>query len=521
MIGRARPAFALAVLLAACGAAPPDRVVRRVAGERVVGTFVSPFSYEWFIRAELALEHGDLEAAAEAYRMARAGPEDDPLVLARLADVLDRLERVEEADAVLDEGLELDPESEAVWLAAGRIAERRGRIERALEAYARAESAAPRSEQAPLALARLLRERGAPARAERVLLRFTRRGTRQTAGVLRARLELALAREDTSGATRAVDALLRVAPARSAEVTRVATAALADDRPVLAARLLDAVPESLVDTALRVRALARAGRLERAEAVLATALEERVGGPLGRARLYLTVRRADRAAEIADAVVATSSDPQAWLVAGLAHLDARREVEAAPLLARVPRGVRGYAESRVALASALDAQGLGTLAAEVLETALSGPVDDEGAVVEALAEHRMQRDDWGGALSLWEGRSGRPAEVGRARTLDRAGRVREASEAYRALASDGHALPGAVRARARAEELLASEQPGEAISLLSRRVERAPDDLLARVRLAELLLAAGRAAEAREVASRTLALAIERPMRRRLEAVTR
>src|SRR5690606_32400366 len=99
--------------------------------EARTGIFVSPFSYEHFVRGELAYLRGDLRQAREEYMLARAGPEDDPLLIARLADVLDRLDREAEALALLREGEALDPESELIWLARGRIAERRGRVDEA------------------------------------------------------------------------------------------------------------------------------------------------------------------------------------------------------------------------------------------------------------------------------------------------------------------------------------------------------------------------------------------------------
>ena len=137
------------VVLASIGCGPQygaGAITRRLDGQPRTGIFVSPFSYEHFVRGELAYVAGDLRQAREEFLLARAGPEDDPLLIARLADVLDRLGREEEALAVLREGDALDPESELIWLTRGRIHERRGRIEEAKEAYSRALSLAPRSE---------------------------------------------------------------------------------------------------------------------------------------------------------------------------------------------------------------------------------------------------------------------------------------------------------------------------------------------------------------------------------------
>ncbi|MFW6050787.1 MAG: tetratricopeptide repeat protein, partial [Myxococcota bacterium] len=159
----------LAAAAAGCAGTPAPEVARVMGGERREQTFVSPYAYEWYVRGELAAAHGDLEAAARAFQRARSGPEDDPYVIARLADVLDRLGRRGEAERVLDEGLALDPASEAVWLARARIARRHDALGDALEAYHQAEQAAPASPEAPLELAELLREAGRPGRAAAVL----------------------------------------------------------------------------------------------------------------------------------------------------------------------------------------------------------------------------------------------------------------------------------------------------------------------------------------------------------------
>ncbi|MCZ7677358.1 MAG: tetratricopeptide repeat protein [Sandaracinaceae bacterium] len=148
------------VLASACGGMFGSPIItRRVGGEERQGIFVSPFSYEHFVRGELAWLRGDLREALEEYQLARAGPEDDPLLVARIADVLDRLGREREALAMLDQGEALDPRSELVWLARGRIHERHDRATDAMDAYARAAALAPSSEEAPIA------PRGAPPRA--------------------------------------------------------------------------------------------------------------------------------------------------------------------------------------------------------------------------------------------------------------------------------------------------------------------------------------------------------------------
>src|SRR5436305_2089320 len=91
--------------------------------------FVSPFSYEWFVRAELLLARGQYAAAAEAYRTALTSADEDAYVFARLAEALDRSGDAAGASEALQAGLQIDPQSEAIWLERGAIAARSGRVE--------------------------------------------------------------------------------------------------------------------------------------------------------------------------------------------------------------------------------------------------------------------------------------------------------------------------------------------------------------------------------------------------------
>ena len=483
MILRATTAVAVLVALG-CGSAQTPQIVRRVGGERRVGYFVSPYSYEHFIRGELALANDDLEAAAEHFELARAGPEEDPLVLSRLVDVLDRLDRHDEANEVLAAGLELFPDSESLWLVRGRIMERRGRIPAAIASYERAEMSAPASELGPIALASLLAEHEAAGRADAVLERFIRRAPERSPEALRARLRLALLRGDAQTASRAVQDLMRVAPARSEEVVEAARLALEREEPGVAVALLESLPPRLVDPRLRVRALITAGQLERAEAVLAAAPADALDGPATEARLYLEAGQPERAEEIAEMVLATEPQPAAWLASGLAKLALGTHAEAAQALARIPPGARGYAESRVALADALRAQALDALAAEVLASALqTGEVDVTLRVREALARARLAHGDVTGAIAAIQPARGEQGAAARARILEAAGEQDAASEVWAQIQSDAGGLSPRSRARARAERLLARGERDAALEVLREWLERAPADTTTRRRL--------------------------------------
>ncbi len=515
----ARPLAAVlaAVLAVGCGGASSYPVTRRLGGEPVTGVFVSPFSYEHYVRGELAIATGDLQTAAEELELARAGPDEDPLVMARLADVLDQLDRHEDADRVLTDALERFPDAESPWLARGAILERRGEIEPAIDALEHAERAAPRSELAPLALAKLLRAHDAEGRAEAVLTRFVRRSG-GTAGAFRAALDLALTRNDAEGAVRAVRDLMRVAPVRADEVTRVARAALEGGRPVLAASLLDGVPPERADVVLRVRALHAAGRTSAAEAALASATDDAVGGPLGRAELSLAVGRPDQALALAEAESLREESPRAWLIIGLASLALEQPDDAARALARIPRDASVHDDAARALARALDESGLDGLAAEILAHDVSGA---SHATRDALAALRLARGDADGALEAWSGLDDATARAARARIAERAGRDREALEAWRRVPPDARELDSPSRLRARAERLVAAGHDDEAIRALRALVDEAPEDVWSAARLAELLAGRGAHDEARALVERVAPLAADAVLRARLEAIGR
>lgn len=384
-------AIAATTLVVACGSAPEPRIVRRIGGERRAGAFVSPHQYEWFVRGEIATAYGRHEEAAEAYRMALAGAEEDPLVLARLAETLDQLGQREEAERLLAEAHESQPGSESLWLATARIAARRGDADRAIAAYQRAQQAAPDSETAPIELARLLRDRGAAERADSVLESFATRAGGGTAGASRARLALALARGDAAAAAASVESLLRVAPARADEVREAAETALSGGRPDVAVRLLERVPRRAGDEELRVRALIEAGRGDEAEGLLAAAPDDAFASLLEEARLLLAIGRPERAEELAATAAQTGGGPLARVVEGRAALAQGRFVEAAAAFGSVARGAEGFAAARIGLAETLAAQGLDALAVETLAHTIETGTDDDEAVRAALERLRSRR----------------------------------------------------------------------------------------------------------------------------------
>jgi thioredoxin-like negative regulator of GroEL len=366
--------LAACVGCAACGSTPalaPAPAAPRASGEPAppvhVHAFVSPYSYEWFTRAELLSLRGDYARAAEAYRNALAGADPDAYVLSRLADALDRGGDAAGAEQALGAGLAVDPQSEAIWLAHARIAQRHARTGDAIAAFERAESAAPQSPDAPLALSALLRAGGDPERADAVLERFAARSEHGSRGALRAQVELARARGDTASLAAAVRAWIPHAAGEPALAAALAADLLARGRPALAERLLEHVPEGERDPRLRLQLALALMQTEQVELLLAVEAPERLGGPLEIADAYLRIGRPERALRaLEERASADEADPnRRALLQGLALLDGGQPARAALQLARVPAGSAYAPRARAALAAALRAGGLGALATEI------------------------------------------------------------------------------------------------------------------------------------------------------------
>lgn len=363
---RAETAVFTLVLAAGCahGALPDETTVDATASGST-RRFVSPYSYEHFARGELAFARGDYGEAAEHYREALAD-EDDALVLGRLAEALDGAGDAAGADDTLADGFELDPDSEALWLARGAILERRGEVDAALAAYARAQDAASDSPTGTLALARLLAARGANERAAAVLARIERSG----AGGARVAVERALAAGNGDALADAVVQWLRVGPVDAATLQRCARTLLDAARPALAWRLLEGVPEESRDAALVLRALLATARFEEAAALLARERPDAFGGALVVAEAYLRAGQPAAALDVLDTfdVAATEDTPNARVLRGEANLALGRWLDAARLFASVPPASLYHARARAGLAHALRAQGLDGMAAEVAAT---------------------------------------------------------------------------------------------------------------------------------------------------------
>ena len=359
--------LALATFVTGCGAGGSPTIQRTVGGRAQRGIFVSPFSYEHFIRAELAELRGDLPEARQHYELSRAGPEDDPMLIARLADVTDRMGNEARALAILERGDALDPRSELIELARGAIHARHDRDEEAIEAYARAAALAPRSERGPIALAALLREHDRAAESDAVLERYLERADdpASRAGAARVELRLAVERGDAGAAFEAVRALIAAAPIRADEVRDAIVTALDDGRAELALRLMDALPERPDDRPLRLRVALAARDRDRAEAVLATWIPDEPAELVPIAEGYLAIGRPERAAELAEVALRTDQSVLGQLTLARARRAMGQPGAAAAILSEIDPASQAWPAAPEELARALEDRGMDGLADEL------------------------------------------------------------------------------------------------------------------------------------------------------------
>jgi tetratricopeptide (TPR) repeat protein len=363
---RSAASFAVLLLLAACGASHTQATVtRRLAGRTTPGVFVSPGAYEHFVRAEYAASLARWAEAAAAYRYALAFGDEDPLLHARLAIALDQVGQRDDADEALARALALDPDAEAAHLARGEIALARGDVRAAIAAFERARASAPESEGAALRLAAVLRDAGALQRADAVLDRLAREGGPAGATAARARFAAALAGSDVEATADAALTLLRIAPARAADVREAATRALDAGRADLAARLVAAMPARDSDLPLRVRVALATGDLDATEGLLAITDPDALGGEVETARLWLGAGRTERALELAREAVRRQPGPAAQRLLGDAALAAGHPDEAAEAYARVRRDAPEWVDACRGLTEALRRAALPGLAADV------------------------------------------------------------------------------------------------------------------------------------------------------------
>lgn len=360
---RAQIAF-IAGLLSACGAGRGYPIERTVGGQSRLGVFVAPYSYEHFVRGELAKNAGDFARALEHYELARAGASDDPLLLARIAEMCDATGDRSRAERALDEGERLDPEAEVIWSTRGAISERHGELDRAIDSYTRAAERSSGSEESVVALSRVLSARGDVDRANTVLERYLADHPGGP-GAARALMMLSLSRNDLRAAGLAALELTRRSPRHAREVVRVAEELLATQRATIAHRLLASLPERAAPRGLMLRAALEAGARAEAEALLLTHAPETEEELMIFADAWLRLGDPTQAAELAELAIAEGGGAEASLLLARAYLADQRVAEAAALLARIPEGSSAHEEATQLIIEVLAERGLPALASEL------------------------------------------------------------------------------------------------------------------------------------------------------------
>lgn len=464
--------------VAAC-ASPAMRTVPRVVdGEVENGPFVSPYAYEWFIEGEALAARGQHGQAAMAFENAAAAPNDDVLLMTRLAEEYELSGAYRRADRALSLARRNYPSSARVALAQGRILRSRGAEADALSSFAHAMDLAPIWDEPVLEMAVSLNAAGHLQRASSVLLDYAENNpASRSARVQKFLLELAREAEDP----RLYERALVLDPSSTAEsrAEEAGAMSLEAGRPAMAARILGQALDSPKNTELWIRALAQSGDRDRAADFLAKARRDQIEGDLWRAEWLVELGDAQRALELLQAL---SGSPKVELRRGEA-LAARGEyASAAAVLAQIPFGASTFEASRLALVECSTSLGRVGAATEALTQAPHGSL----SVRAKLAMFYFEEGDLRAALRLFDPKQPKERAL-IARLFEEAGDFRAASAYYASLSpkfSDG----SPIAARASAERLAAHGQLGRAVSVLEGWRAAAPDDLYARVRLVELLL---------------------------------
>jgi len=491
-VGRLGSVFLLGV--AACASPALRTVPRIVDGQVEAGPFVAPYAYHWFIEGEVFAAKGQHDEAAMAFEAAAATPTDDVVLMSRLAEEYELSGASRRADRTLALARRYHPDSPRVALADGRIQRNRGKYDDALASFARAEELAPAWDEPAIAMAETLVAGGQSRRASALLIGFLETSQGPASGRIR-RIAIDLARD--TGDAETLERVLALGPHGSpaGRAQAAGRLALETNQPALAARILAHALDTPENVTLWVLALARSGDRKKAATFLENTDSKRLGGLAEHVDLLLEIAEANLALGLLGSTIAS---PRLEYSKGRALLARGEYLEAARTLAEVPFGAERFEAARLAFADcAISLNRMGT-AAEALSQAPHGSL----AIRRKLAEIFVAEGDLRAGLRLFDPR--RPADrAALAALFERAGRFEEAAAYYATtfpLSSD----QPRVRARASAERLSSHGLRRNAIDVLERWTAVAPDDLYARVRLVELLLADNRRATAEKVGRETL-----------------
>lgn len=493
----------------ACATAPPRTVSRVVDGRVEEGPFVSPYAYEWFIEGEVRAAKGQHDEAAMAFESATAAPASDAVLLARLAEEYELSGASRRADRTLTVARRGNPNSARVALAQGRVYRKRGLDDDALAAFVRASALAPEWDAPVLATAATLAARGHRRRATALLFDHVENHARaHRCDAQRALVESARRTGDPEALMRAM--ALDPTSNSIARAHAAGELALARGRPALAARLLESDLDSRENVALWLRALVESGDRRRAVEFLMSAEGRRFANPVESAERLLALGAIHSARSL---LKATGPSPRAGYLNGRAVLADGDSVRAAEILASVPVGAASLESSRLALAECSTRRRRSGAGAEALSQTPHG----SRAVRRAMATFYIHQGDLRSALKLFDPKE--PLDrAALAEVFERAGELEEASAYYASLEVPSLVVPR-LRARASAEKLASRGRYRAAIAVLGPWTEVAPEDLHARVRLVELLIADGQTEEALKRGRATLPFVSDPLLRARLSAM--
>ncbi len=352
----------IACVVCGCATATTDaEIPRTLGGEMRLGRFVPPFAYEAYVRGELALARGDIEGAVAQFELATAAPDEDAYLLSRLAWAQALSGDSKGAERTLAHAAKVDGCSEPVWTTRARLAERTRDLARARAAFAEATHCAPYSAAGPIGLSRVLVALGERERAQAVLEAFALRVDRPES--YEAALALALVREDSIAVGAALEGMLATGAPPATTLHAAIEQALALDRPLLAARLMDharpAVPPTL---AARV-CLAR-GDVACAQGKLAMTATAALGGAAEATELLLAAELFERAEVEASVALVSSPSPRLFLLRARARAALGQTHAALEDLAQV-HGSEHATAVRALLVSLTRKAGLSGLAQEL------------------------------------------------------------------------------------------------------------------------------------------------------------
>jgi tetratricopeptide (TPR) repeat protein len=473
------------------------------------GPFVSPYAYEWFIEGEVSAAKGQHDEAAMAFESATAAPANDVVLLARLAEEYELSGASRKADRTLSIARRANPGSARVALAEGRLHRKRGQEYEALVAFSRARDLAPTWDAPVLEIAEALTARGHRRRAQAVLFNYIESNSETHRSDTRRALVESTRR---GGNPEMLKQALNLDPATSPQkrARAAGTLALESGRPALAARLLEAALDDRENVLLWLQALVQSGDRGRAVEFLTSLAGKRLGGPLEQVELLSAIGAIDRAAPMLNA---TGRSPRTGYLRGAALVVGGDCVRAAEILAGVPMGAASFEPSRLTFAECSASQGRRGAAAEALSLTPHGSL----AVRQTLAEFYVNEGDMRAGLRLFDPKESSD-RAALAHIYEQAGQFDEAAAYYASLKALSTLEPR-LRARVAAEQLASRNRHAAAIAVLERWTATAPDDLHARVRLVELLLADRRLEAAQQTGRETLQVLDDPVLRQRLRAI--